>query len=81
MVIYSGQFLDGMVQQAALPPDMVCHLCGNDASVMCCQCGPHAYFCTSCAEQLHMKTNHLIGRYIHKLLCVYTVYGLSTAIQ
>ena len=40
--------LDGIVQQAALPPDIVCHLCGKDASVMCCQCGPHAYLCIVC---------------------------------
>jgi len=25
--------IDGMVQQAALPPGMVCHLCGKDASL------------------------------------------------
>jgi len=49
--------LDGMVQQAALPPDVACHLCGKEASVICCQCGPHAYLCISCAEELHMSTN------------------------
>jgi len=49
--------LDGMVPQAALPPDLAGHLCGEGASVPYSQCGPHAYFCLLCAEQLHTRIN------------------------
>jgi len=41
----------------------LCHLCGEDAVVMCGQCGPYVSYCYSCARQMHMKVN-----LFHKLL-------------
>lgn len=41
----------------------LCHLCGEDAVVMCGQCGPYVLYCYSCARQMHMKVN-----LFHKLL-------------
>lgn len=46
-----------ITEQAALPSDSLCHLCGGEALVLCSQCGPYTYYCISCAKQLHMKTN------------------------
>ena len=46
-----------MMEQAALPLNSLCHLCGEEAVVLCSQCGPYTYYCVSCAEQLHTKIN------------------------
>jgi len=46
-----------ITEQAALPLDSPCHLCGAEAIVLCSQCGPYTYYCVSCAKQLYMKTN------------------------
>ena len=54
---------DSIVEQAALPYESLCILCSEEASVLCCQCG-YAYYCVSCAKQLHMKINQF-----HTPLC------------
>ena len=51
------RIFDSIVEQAALPSKSLCNLCGEEASVLCCQCGPYAYYCMLCAKQLHMKIN------------------------
>ena len=52
-----GNIFRSIMEQAALPLDSLCHLCGEEALVLCSQCGPYTYYCASCAEQLHMKIN------------------------
>ena len=47
---------DSIVEQAALPSGSLCFLCGEEASVLCCQCG-YVYYCVLCAKQLHMQIN------------------------
>jgi len=35
----------------------LCHLCGDNATVMCCQCGPYMLYCKTCAGEMHMEVN------------------------
>jgi len=51
------------VVESASFSSQLCHLCGEDAVVMCGQCGPYVLYCYSCARQMHMKVN-----LFHKLL-------------
>ena len=35
----------------------LCSVCNLQANVMCKQCGPQVFFCTSCAESQHLSHN------------------------
>ena len=44
--------VDTVISSYCLPPGVKC-MCGCEATIFCCECGPQAYLCENCTAKLH----------------------------